>query len=137
MSEKLTSPSPLALVVEDNIDQNLVFSTALKKAGFTTESIYNGTDAQARLKEIIPHVVVLDLHMPDIDGNVILAQIRNDTRLANVNVILATADAAFADALQSQAELVLLKPISFSQLSELVSRFNPKKNTGTLRRSQP
>lgn len=136
MSEKLTSPSPLALVVEDNIDQNLVFSTALKKAGFTTESIYNGTDAQARLKEITPHLVVLDLHMPDIDGNIILAQIRNDARLASVNVILATADAAFADALQSQAELVLLKPISFSQLSELVSRFNPKKNTGTLRRPQ-
>lgn len=137
MSEKLTSPSPLALVVEDNIDQNLVFSTALKKAGFTTESIYNGTDAQARLKEITPHLVVLDLHMPDIDGNIILAQIRNDARLTNVNVILATADAAFADALQSQAELVLLKPISFSQLSELVSRFNPKRNTGTLKRHQP
>src|SRR5512138_1384043 len=123
---------PIALVVEDNADQNLVFTMALNKAGFSTESIHNGTDAQQRLKEIVPQIVILDLHMPDIDGNVILAQIRNDKRLAKVNVVLATADAIFADALQSQAELVLLKPVSFSQLSELASRFNPKKGTGAL-----
>lgn len=123
---------PIALVVEDNADQNLVFTMALNKAGFSTESIHNGTDAQQRLKEIVPQIVILDLHMPDIDGNIILAQIRNDKRLAKVNVVLATADAIFADALQSQAELVLLKPVSFSQLSELASRFNPKKGTGSL-----
>ena len=134
MNEQLENTKPIALVIEDNADQNLVFTMALNKAGFSTESIHNGTDAQQRLKEVVPHVVELDLHMPDIDGNFILAKIRNDRRLAKVNVILATADAAFADALQSQAELVLLKPVSFSQLSELASRFNPKRRTGTLRR---
>ncbi len=125
---------PMALVIEDNVDQNLVFTMALNKAGFSTESIHNGTDAQQRLKEVIPQIVILDLHLPDIDGNVILGQIRSDRRLAKVNVVLATADAAFADALQAEAELVLLKPVSFSQLSELASRFNPKKQTGNLRR---
>ncbi len=125
---------PMALVIEDNVDQNLVFTMALNKAGFSTESIHNGTDAQQRLKEIIPQIVILDLHLPDIDGNIILGQIRSDRRLAKVNVVLATADAAFADALQAEAELVLLKPVSFSQLSELASRFNPKKQTGNLRR---
>jgi CheY-like chemotaxis protein len=114
---------PIALVIEDNEDQNLVFTTALNKAGYATHSIYNGTDAQRLLNAIVPHIVILDLHMPDIDGNILLAQIRSDKRLAKVNVILATADAAFADALQSQAELVLLKPVSFSQLSDLASRF--------------
>jgi CheY-like chemotaxis protein len=66
--------------------------------------------------------------MPDIDGNIILAQIRADERLSAVNVILATADAVFAQALQSQAELVLLKPVSFSQLTDLASRFHPHQN---------
>jgi hypothetical protein len=41
-------------------------------------------------------------------------------------VIVVTADARFADSLQFQAELVLLKPISFSQLSELAKRFAPR-----------
>lgn len=123
MNEQPADTQPIALIIEDNADQNLVFTMALKKAGYATESIYNGTDAQQRLKEVIPHVVVLDLHMPDIDGNVILAQIRSDRRLTKVNVILATVDAAFADALESQADLVLLKPVSFSQLSGLADRF--------------
>ena len=134
MNEQLENTKPIALVVEDNADQNLVFTMALNKAGFATESIYNGTDAQQRLKEIVPEIVILDLHLPDIDGNIILAQIRSDRRLSKVNVVLATADAAFADALESQAELVLLKPVSFSQLSHLASRFNPKRRTGSLRR---
>lgn len=127
MNTQPADTKPVALVIEDNADQNLVFTMALNKAGFSTESIHNGTDAQKRLKEVVPHIVILDLHMPDIDGDALLAQIRADKRLSRVNVVLATADSAFADALQSQAELVLLKPVSFSQLSDLASRFNPKK----------
>lgn len=127
MNEPPAEAKPVAIVIEDNADQNLVFTMALNKAGYATESIHNGTDAQKLLQEIVPHLVVLDLRMPDIDGNVILAQIRRDERLSKVNVILATADAAFADALESQAELVLLKPVSFSQLSELANRFKRRK----------
>lgn len=125
MNTQPADTKPVALVIEDNADQNLVFTMALNKAGFSTESIHNGTDAQKRLKEVVPHIVILDLHMPDIDGDALLAQIRADKRLSKVNVVLATADSAFADALQSQAELVLLKPVSFSQLSDLARRFNP------------
>ncbi len=134
MNEHLENTKPIALVVEDNADQNLVFTMALNKAGFATVPIYNGMEAQQRLKEVVPEVVILDLHLPDISGNAILAQIRSDKRLAKVKVILATADAAFADALQAEAELVLLKPVSFSQLSDLASRFNPKRQTGNLQR---
>src|SRR5512133_1876749 len=103
MNAQPENTKPLAIVIEDNADQNLVFTMALNKAGYATQSVHNGTDAQKLLNEIVPHIVVLDLHMPDIDGNVVLAQIRSDKRLAKVNVILATADAAFADALESQA----------------------------------
>jgi len=134
MNEQTADTKPVAMVIEDNADQNLVFTMALNKAGYSTESIHNGKDAQKRLKEVVPHVVILDLHLPDIDGNIILGQIRNDKRLSKANVILATADAVFAEALQSQAELVLLKPVSFSQLSDLASRFNPKWKTGSLQR---
>jgi CheY-like chemotaxis protein len=128
MNTQPADTKPVALVIEDNADQNLVFTMALNKAGFSTESIHNGTEAQKRLKEVVPHIVILDLHMPDIDGDALLAQIRADKRLSKVNVVLATADAVFAEALQSQAELVLLKPVSFSQLADLASRFYPQKN---------
>ena len=114
---------PLALIIEDNEDQNLVFTNALDQAGYKTEAILDGITAQQRLAEVVPDMIVLDLHIPGIQGNVLLRQIRSDQRLANVRVILATADSALAESLQSQADLVLLKPISFSQLSQMAGRF--------------
>ena len=115
---------PLAIIVEDNEDQNLVFTTALEQAGYYTESIKDGSKAQKRLTEVIPRIVVLDLHLPGIDGEKLLRQIRDDRRLTETRVILATADALLASALQSQADFVFLKPISFSQLNQLAIRFN-------------
>lgn len=114
---------PLALIIEDDEDQNLVFTKALEMAGYDTESIRDGITAQKRLTEIVPDMIILDLHLPGLNGRELLSQIRKDQRLAKVRVVLATADAAFADSLQSQADLVLLKPISFSQLSALASRY--------------
>jgi len=114
---------PLAFVIEDDEDQNMIFTTALQRAGFQTESFLEGLVAQKRLTEAVPDMVVLDLHIPGVNGNVILAQVRADRRLENARVILTTADAEFASSLRSQVDLVLLKPISFSQLSQLASRF--------------
>lgn len=119
---------PLAIIIEDNEDQNLVFTTALEQAGYYTESIQDGTRAQKRLAEVIPKIVVLDLHLPGIDGEKLLRQIRDDQRLKSTRVILATADALLASALQAQADFVFLKPISFSQLNQLAIRFNRHSN---------
>jgi CheY-like chemotaxis protein len=119
---------PLALIIEDNEDQNLVFTTALQQAGYHTESIRDGMIAQERLSEVIPRVVVLDLHLPGVDGEKLLKQIRADKRLAGTRIILATADALLASALQSQGDFVFLKPISFSQLKQLATRFNRASN---------
>lgn len=119
---------PLALIIEDNEDQNLVFTKALEQAGYYTESIRDGTIAQARLSQVIPTVVVLDLHLPGVDGEKLLKQIRADERLAETRIILATADALLASALQSQGDFVFLKPISFSQLKQLATRFNRSSN---------
>jgi two-component system nitrogen regulation response regulator GlnG len=114
---------PLAFIVEDNEDQNLVFTTALHYAGYETESFVNGLAVQQRLNEVTPEVMVLDLHLPGVNGESLLHLVRSEHRLRNVRVILATADASLANDLQPQADLVLLKPISFSQLNKLSERF--------------
>jgi CheY-like chemotaxis protein len=114
---------PLGLIIEDNEDQNWVFTTALQQAGYETESIADGLTAKRRLMEVVPNVIILDLHIPHVDGEDLLRQIRSDRRLSAVRVVLATADAVKAEELQPQADLVLLKPISFSQLTLLAGRF--------------
>lgn len=124
MSERyILETRPLALIIEDDADQNLIFTTAMYQAGYKTESYNDGLAAQQRLSEVVPKTVVLDLHIPEVAGMTLLSQIRNDQRLMDVSVILATADAALASSLHAEADIVLLKPISFSQLSVLASRF--------------
>jgi two-component system, OmpR family, phosphate regulon response regulator PhoB len=112
-----------AFIIEDNEDQNLIFTTSLQRAGYETESFYDGKKAQSRLLETVPDIVILDLQVPYVSGRLLLEQIRQDPRLAEVRVFLATADAEQAQSLESEADLVLLKPISFSQLSQLAKRF--------------
>ena len=108
---------PLALIIEDHEDQNLVFTAALAQAGYKTESILDGHMAQERLGEVVPSMVILDLNLPGVNGRALLSQIRHDERLTDVPVILATADARQAEDLRSQSDIILLKPISFDQLS--------------------
>jgi CheY-like chemotaxis protein len=116
-------PKPIALVIEDDEDLNEIFSSALENAGYQVKSVFDGAAAEQILTELIPAIITLDLHMPGISGDKVLKYIRTDARLKNVRVIVTTADALLAEALPYKPDLVLLKPISFSQLSQLASRY--------------
>jgi len=112
--------APLAIIIEDDQDLMTIFSKALQEAGYETDGIRDGAEALARLAGAIPAVVILDLHLPGVDGRQILQQIRADARLAETKVIITSADAALAETLD--ADLTLLKPISFTQLRDLTRR---------------
>ena len=124
--------NPLALIIEDDHKLATIFAQALRIAKFEPEIIQDGNTALARLAVTIPVVVVLDLHLPYVSGLEILRQIRADERLNQTHVILATADALMADSLRQEADLVLLKPISFSQLRDLAARLRPRDTIGIL-----
>jgi CheY-like chemotaxis protein len=72
---------------------------------------------------------VLDLHLPEVSGSEILAAIRANASLAHTKVVLATADHLTAESLREDADLVLLKPISFKQLRDLSGRLHRKRET--------
>lgn len=103
-----------------------IFNIALKEALYDTEVISDGRLALAKLSDVVPSVVVLDLHLPEVSGETILQHIRSDDRLVATRVMLATADALKAEKLRSKANIVLLKPISFTQLRDLAARLRPK-----------
>lgn len=112
----------LALIIEDEVDLADIFSEAMQAAGFSTEVINHGNIAQQRITEVVPEIIILDLHLPGMDGVHLLEKIRSDARLFNTKVIIATADHNLSLTLRDKATLVLLKPISFSQLRDLSVR---------------
>ena len=115
---------PLVLIVEDDPTQNQIFSITLKN-DFEVEAFSDGDSALARLDEVTPTLLVLDLHLPGANGREILAKIREDERFSETRVILATADEQQADMLNEKADIVLLKPISPEQLKDLALRLCP------------
>ena len=105
-----------ALIVEDEVNVALIFSKALEMANLKTEIVHDGKIASERLSAIIPNLVVLDLHLPGVSGIDILDQIRADERLTETKVMVVTADLVRAEALQRDADVVLIKPVSVRQL---------------------
>jgi two-component system OmpR family response regulator len=117
--------NPFALIIEDDPKLAFIFAEALQMAEFETEIVQDGRAALERLAATTPAVVVLDLHLPFLSGSDILAHIRADQRLAQTRIMLATADASKAEHLRSDADIVLLKPISLHQMSTLAKRLRP------------
>jgi DNA-binding response OmpR family regulator len=118
---KTLMAKPLALIVEDDPTQNQIFTIALQ-SDFEVETFTDGDAANARLDEVVPMLLVLDLNLPGAPGKEILAKIREDERMNGTRVILATADEQQADMLNEKADIVLLKPISPGQLKGLAKR---------------
>jgi DNA-binding response OmpR family regulator len=96
-----------ALVIEDDAEIARFFALVLKDVGFAVESLHNGRVALARLAEIVPRLVILDMNMPSVSGVEILNRIR----------------AQMADHVYDLADLVLNKPVSYDQLHDLARRF--------------
>jgi CheY-like chemotaxis protein len=113
---------PLAIIVEDEFDLATIFSEALKAGGFETQVIGDGAEALEKLETVTPDVLILDLHLPHVSGKEILAHIRAAPNLTETKVLVTTADAHMGEMVEEQADLVLLKPISFMQLQILAKR---------------
>jgi len=112
----------LALVIEDDHDLVVLFSEALRRAGFEVESFQAGDRAMQRLQTIEPRIILLDLHLPKVSGAEILKYVRSQERFNQTRVIITSADAQLADEFRDTADLVLVKPVSISQLCDLAGR---------------
>lgn len=112
-----------ALIVEDDPDLSTIFCQALRMSGFEVACVSTPPEAYTYLAGFTPHLVTLDLHLKEqTSGAEILDYLHAEPRLAHTHIIITTADAAKAGLLEDQADIVLVKPISFTQLRDLALR---------------
>ena len=83
-------------VVEDNADNRLLLQAILDGL-YDVVEYENGVDALAGLAAALPDLVLLDISLPGMDGNEILARIRADEGLRRLPVIALTAHAMAGD----------------------------------------
>lgn len=117
--------SPYALVVEDDPQVAGLFRIALQDAGYQTEVLDNGHKAQVSLMFTAPDLILLDLHLPALDGGVLLRQIRSQDRLAHTRVMLVTGDPAGAQRFAGQVDSTLYKPVGYDQVHQVARELMP------------
>jgi two-component system, cell cycle response regulator DivK len=117
-----TPLNPLALIIEDDDTLAALYAETLRQAHFKSVIVSDGAAAMAQVIALAPALIVLDLHLPHVSGGEILHQIRQDDKLAKAHVVVTTADSVQAAAVQDEADLVLIKPISVVQLRDMARR---------------
>ena len=86
-------PPTRILVAEDDPDIGSLLEHYLKKAGFLPTVVTSGRDVMPLIKRDTPHLVVLDLMLPGLDGLQLTRAIRADSATALIPIIMLTAKA--------------------------------------------
>ncbi|MCX7362650.1 MAG: response regulator, partial [Alphaproteobacteria bacterium] len=121
----------LVLVAEDNPTNQLVITLQLSQLGYTADLAANGREALEMFKETPYGLVVTDIHMPEMDGLQLAAEIREFERSrggAPVPLVALTADVLSADAERYMAAGIneyLRKPVELAKLGDVVGRLLP------------
>ncbi len=84
--------SDWVLVVDDNVSNLKIASRILTEAGMRVSCLKSGGDALKFLDKNRPDIILLDIHMPEMDGFATLAAIKEKEKLADIPVIFLTAD---------------------------------------------
>ncbi len=118
--------APLVLVVDDSLTVRRVTQRLLVREGYRVQLAKDGMEALERLAEVRPEVVLSDIEMPRMDGFDLVRNIRGDTRLRDLPVIMITSRIAQKHrdyAAQLGVDHYLGKPYSEEDLLALIGRY--------------
>lgn len=108
------------LIVEDDNHINNMLATLLLKNGYNVKQAYSGTEAKLCLKLDEFHLVLLDLMLPGVNGEELLAEIRK-TKQMPIIVITAKLDIQVkVELLRSGADDYITKPFDLEEVSARV-----------------
>ena len=81
---------PLIMLVDDTEVERAAVRCVLEREGYATIEAEDGLDAIALLDGSRPHLILLDLSMPDLDGLALLHFVRDDVRWRSIPVVVVT-----------------------------------------------
>jgi diguanylate cyclase (GGDEF)-like protein len=119
------------LVVEDDIDIANMLKIYFTGMQYDVDVAHRGRDALEKTKQVLPHLIVLDIMLPDIDGYEVCRNLRTSTRTSHIPVIFLTQKDERSDKLQGLelgADDYITKPFDIEELKLRVQ--------GAIRRSE-
>jgi len=119
------------LVVEDDNDISNMLKIYFNGLGYDVDVAPRGSEALEKTHTVLPHLIVLDIMLPDIDGYEVCRRLRQSTRTSHIPVIFLTQKDERSDKLQGLelgADDYITKPFDIEELKLRVQ--------GAIRRSE-
>jgi PleD family two-component response regulator len=119
------------LVVEDDLDIANMLKIYFSGLKYDVDVANRGRDALEKTKQVLPHLIVLDIMLPDIDGYEVCRTLRTSMRTSHIPVIFLTQKDERSDKLQGLelgADDYITKPFDIEELKLRVQ--------GAIRRSE-
>jgi len=117
--------APTILIVEDNEDNRIVYSTMLRHFGFAVDEAENGAEGILKARTGLPDLILMDIAIPLVDGWEAVQRLKKDPATAGIPIVALTAHAMPADrerAIQVGCDGYLAKPCEPRAVVEEVKR---------------
>ena len=124
---------PTILSIEDNPDNRVLLSRVFRlfwPESYNLMEAGNGTDGLTIAESRAVDLILLDIHLPDMDGYEVARRLRSSTKheLARIPIIAITAEAMKSDAkkcLEAGFDAYISKPINIQELWKTVQTLVP------------
>lgn len=114
------------LIVDDEVALSTVLTIYLEASGFCVQAVHTGAQALQTTRTFKPHVILLDVLLPDINGWELGKQLKTTSETKDIPIIFVTAlsNTDLNDrVLQLSAAEVITKPFRDDELLEKIRQF--------------
>jgi CheY-like chemotaxis protein len=123
--QPFNSEQDTILVIDDDPAVRDLMVRFLSKLGFHVVAGHNGKEGLRLAREIHPMLITLDVMMPEMDGWSVLSEIKKDSELAGIPVIMVTVVDNKPMGLDLGASSYVMKPVDRENLASLVEKYRP------------
>ncbi|MBL6692893.1 MAG: response regulator transcription factor [Flavobacteriaceae bacterium] len=128
------------LLVDDEPDVIEIIKFNLDQEGYQVKTATNGSEAVKKAKKTFPHLIIMDVMMPEMDGIEACEILRKDPKFNNTFIMFLTArgeDYSYVAAFDAGADDYVTKPIKpkilVSKIKALLRRLKKEEETEKLR----
>ncbi|MBT8140606.1 MAG: response regulator [Gammaproteobacteria bacterium] len=132
--ESMTS-SPKIMVVDDSKTIRRTAETLLQKAGYTVVTAEDGFEALAKIADLKPDMIFVDIMMPRLDGYQTCALIKNNADFKHTPVIMLSSKDGLFDKAKGRivgSDQYVTKPFSKAEILEAVESYIPGGGAGDI-----
>ena len=111
------------LLIEDDYGNRVLFADFLEQCGYRVLPLADGNNCMEMMQEFMPHLVLMDIKLPQIDGLTLIRSIRNHPQFRTLPILVVSGYAFQADrqkALSAGATDYMVKPIMPATLSSKI-----------------